>query len=139
MNYVVNNHNIWEIIIVTFIVSFLLVLVSKKVAAHIGAIDEPNARKVHKVPMPRLGGFGIFGAFLLSLAFLTGCASTEPEVTVTKSESPSLQTLILQGRNEEAKNLFITKINVNETDIDRNTALHQAASRRVRHRKPSCG
>lgn len=70
----------------------------------------------------------IFGAFLLSLAFLTGCASTEPEVTVTKSESPSLQTLILQGRNEEAKNLFITKINVNETDIDRNTALHQAAA-----------
>lgn len=37
----------------------------KKLAAHIGAIDEPNERKVHKVPIPRLGGLGIYFGFLL--------------------------------------------------------------------------
>lgn len=64
MNFVVNNHNILEILIITYIVSFLLVFVSKKVAVHIGAIDVPNNRKVHKKPMPRLGGLAIYGAFL---------------------------------------------------------------------------
>lgn len=37
----------------------------KKIAHHVGALDIPDARKVHKVPMPRLGGLGIYGGFLL--------------------------------------------------------------------------
>jgi len=64
MNYVVNDYNIIEIIIVTFLVSFLLVFVSKKLAIHIGAMDTPNARKVHKKPIPRLGGLAVFSSFL---------------------------------------------------------------------------
>lgn len=69
----------------------------------------------------------IFAAFIL-LTLFAGCASTEEEVVVTKSEQPSLHLLILQGRYEEAKNLFFNDINVNQTDVDRNTALHIAAS-----------
>ncbi len=65
MNLVVNNHNIFLIVFVTFLVSLLLVPIVKKVANHIGAMDEPNSRKVHKVPMPRLGGLAIYIAFLL--------------------------------------------------------------------------
>ena len=65
MNWIINGHNILEIIFVTFLMSVLLVPVAKKVAQHIGAIDYPNERKVHKKPMPRLGGIAIFGAFLL--------------------------------------------------------------------------
>lgn len=64
MNFVVNNHNIIEILIITYFVSFILVLISKKIAFHIGALDIPNERKVHKNPMPRLGGLGIYGGFL---------------------------------------------------------------------------
>lgn len=75
-----------------------------------------------------------FGAIILSAAIFsvitlsTGCASTDQDEYVAKTESPSLHTLILQGRTEEAQNLFFTKINVNELDSDRNTALHLAAS-----------
>ena len=65
MNWIVNNHNILEIIIVTFIASLILIPLAKKVANHVGAIDVPNARKVHSKPMARMGGIAIFGAFLL--------------------------------------------------------------------------
>lgn len=39
----------------------------KKFALKIGATDAPNARKVHTKIMPRLGGLGIFLAFVLGL------------------------------------------------------------------------
>ncbi|MBE6148375.1 MAG: undecaprenyl/decaprenyl-phosphate alpha-N-acetylglucosaminyl 1-phosphate transferase [Firmicutes bacterium] len=64
MNFVVNDHNILEILFVTYLVSFVLVFVSKRLAFHIGAIDIPNDRKVHKKPMPRLGGLAVYSAFL---------------------------------------------------------------------------
>ena len=65
MNWMVNGHNIIEIVVVTFLTSFLLVPVSKKLANHVGAMDIPNERKIHKVPIPRLGGLAVFGSFLL--------------------------------------------------------------------------
>ncbi len=65
MNWMVNGHNIIEIVVVTFLTSLLLVPVSKKLANHVGAMDIPNERKIHKVPIPRLGGLAVFGAFLL--------------------------------------------------------------------------
>lgn len=56
-------------IIYMIIVPFLFVLaitpLVSKIAKHIGAMDIPNARKVHKVPIPRLGGLGIYIGFLL--------------------------------------------------------------------------
>ena len=61
----VNGHNIIEIVVVTFLTSLLLVPVSKKLANHVGAMDIPNERKIHKVPIPRLGGLAVFGSFLL--------------------------------------------------------------------------
>ncbi|MDD5865112.1 MAG: MraY family glycosyltransferase [bacterium] len=64
MNLVVNNYNILEILIITYLVSFVLVFVTKKLAVHVNALDMPNARKVHKKPMPRLGGLAIYSAFL---------------------------------------------------------------------------
>ena len=76
MNLVVNNHNVFLIVFVTFLVSVLLVPIVKKVAKHIGAMDVPNARKVHKVPMPRLGGLAIYIAFLFGY-ILYGQISTQ--------------------------------------------------------------
>ena len=65
MNWIVNGHNIFEIVLVTFLVSTFLVPLTKKIAHHVGAMDIPNERKIHKVPIPRLGGLAIYGAFLL--------------------------------------------------------------------------
>ncbi|MDO3412099.1 MraY family glycosyltransferase [Saccharibacillus sp. CPCC 101409] len=39
----------------------------KRFAVKVGAVDVPNARKVHTRIMPRLGGLGIFLAFAISL------------------------------------------------------------------------
>jgi len=67
-------------------------------------------------------------AFLLA-ALITSCASTEEvDESLIRSEQPNLQLLILQGRYDEAKDLFFTGIDVNQPDIDKNTALHVAAS-----------
>ncbi len=65
MNLTVNGYNIFVIVIVSFIASALLVPLAKKAAIHVGAIDMPNARKVHTVPIPRMGGLAVFGSFLL--------------------------------------------------------------------------
>lgn len=42
----------------------LFVPLIKKIAIHINAMDIPNERKVHKVPIPRLGGLAIFMGLL---------------------------------------------------------------------------
>ncbi len=65
MNLEVNGHNIFFIVFITFLTSAVLVPFIKKCAIHVGAMDIPNERKVHKKPMPRLGGLAIFASFLL--------------------------------------------------------------------------
>ncbi len=65
MNLLVNDHNVFVIVLVTFLTSLVLVPIIKKVALHVNAMDEPNERKVHKIAIPRLGGLAIFLAFLV--------------------------------------------------------------------------
>ena len=49
-------------------VSFLTTPMVKKLACRVGAIDVPkDNRRMHKVPIPRLGGLAIFIAFLLTV------------------------------------------------------------------------
>lgn len=72
----VNGFNVYSILLVTFITSALLVFLVKKVAVHIDAMDIPNKRKVHKTPIPRLGGLAIFLTFLLGY-ILYGTISTQ--------------------------------------------------------------
>ena len=57
--------NITFMVGTTFLFTALFVPVVKKMANFIGALDMPNERKVHKVPIPRLGGLGIYAGFLL--------------------------------------------------------------------------
>ena len=63
-----NNTNLTTILLMVFI-PFVFVTavipVVKKIAEHVGALDIPDKRKVHKKPMPRLGGLGIYAGFLL--------------------------------------------------------------------------
>lgn len=65
MNLEVNGYSIYLILLVTILSSYLLTFLAKRIAEHVGALDMPNERKVHKVPMPRCGGLAIFGAFLI--------------------------------------------------------------------------
>lgn len=57
--------NIILMVLIPFVFVSLLIPFVKRIATHIGAIDVPDKRKVHKKPMPRLGGLGIYAGFLL--------------------------------------------------------------------------
>lgn len=60
--------------------------------------------------------FLFFSALII---LLTACTST-------KSDSVSIQSLIKQGKIDEAKSFFITKSDINAQDEDGNTVLHAA-------------
>lgn len=47
--------------------SMLLVPLSRRLALVVGAVDQPDERKVHNAPVTRLGGVGIAGAFMLAV------------------------------------------------------------------------
>lgn len=67
-----SNEMFVQILLVTFscyLIVYLMVPVVKKIANHIGAMDIPNERKVHKVPIPRLGGLAVFTSFLFGYMF----------------------------------------------------------------------
>ena len=57
------------IVLTTFAFSAIIMFLMRKVAVHIGAVDIPRSdegnRHIHKKATPRLGGVGIFLAFLL--------------------------------------------------------------------------
>lgn len=59
---------------VTFFICFLaavaLTPLVRRLAIRIGATDLPNARKVHKKIMPRMGGLAIYLAFLIGIFIL---------------------------------------------------------------------
>lgn len=52
---------------IALILSLLLVPGVAKLAIHIGAVDKPNARKVHTKIMPRMGGLAIYVSFFVVL------------------------------------------------------------------------
>jgi len=56
------------VLLVAFFVSSLLTPLSIRLAPRLGAMDVPNARKVHKTAVPRLGGLAVYGGTILALA-----------------------------------------------------------------------
>ena len=61
----INLTTILLMVFIPFLFVTLIIPIIKKVAIHVGAMDIPDKRKVHSAPMPRLGGLGIYGGFLL--------------------------------------------------------------------------
>jgi len=57
---------VYTIFIVPLVLSLFLTPLMIRVAKRIGAIDQPNERKVHKLPIPRLGGLSIYLSFFVS-------------------------------------------------------------------------
>ncbi|MGT2754857.1 glycosyltransferase family 4 protein [Streptococcus ovis] len=61
------------VLIATLIVSAISTPLVRFLAFKIGAVDNPNARRINKVPMPTAGGLAIFISFIIStLFFLPG-------------------------------------------------------------------
>lgn len=61
------NEKIFEvlkIVILVMIITMAFFPVAKWIAKHVGALDQPNERKVHKKAMPLLGGLMMFFGFL---------------------------------------------------------------------------
>lgn len=56
--------------IASFCFCLLFTPIVRHLAVRFGAVDSPNFRKTHKVPVPRLGGVSIFAAALSSIALL---------------------------------------------------------------------
>lgn len=58
-------------LLAALMVSFLMTPVVKTFAYKIGAVDVPkDSRRMHKVPIPRLGGLAIFIGFMVSILLL---------------------------------------------------------------------
>ncbi|MCI9330967.1 MAG: undecaprenyl/decaprenyl-phosphate alpha-N-acetylglucosaminyl 1-phosphate transferase [Oscillibacter sp.] len=58
-------------LLAALVISFLMTPVVKTFAYKIGAVDVPkDARRMHKVPIPRLGGLAIFIGFMVSVLIL---------------------------------------------------------------------
>ena len=58
-------YKVMVMVLVSFLFVAAIIPYIKKVAEHVGAMDIPDKRKIHKEPMPRLGGLGIYLGFLL--------------------------------------------------------------------------
>ena len=60
-------------LLAALVVSFLMTPVVKTFAYKVGAVDVPkDGRRMHKVPIPRLGGLAIFIGFMVSVLILGG-------------------------------------------------------------------
>lgn len=53
--------------VLALVISYALTPSVKKIALRVGAIDKPNARKVHTHVIPRLGGVAIFIGFIVTV------------------------------------------------------------------------
>ena len=53
--------------LIAFLISLLMTPLVKKLAFRVGAVDRPEARKVHSRLMPRMGGLAIFLGFTITI------------------------------------------------------------------------
>jgi len=53
-----------------FVITFFFTPWAIKLAYKLGAIDQPDTRKVHSKAMPRMGGLAFFAAFLICMVFI---------------------------------------------------------------------
>ena len=91
---------------VALIVSLVLMPAVILLANKTGAMDAPNARKVHKKPIPRIGGLGIYAGFMAAIIFVAikfGLDGEQIKETVGLLVSGSL--IVALGLVDDYKNL----------------------------------
>ena len=62
------------------VVSYLLTPLVIRLGFLLGMVDQPDERRVHKLPTPRCGGLGVFLAFFASMALMC-CVVSFPQLT----------------------------------------------------------
>ena len=88
MSFMINGHNVFVIVLVTFLTSLLLIPIIKKVSIHVNAMDYPNSpRKIHKKPMPRLGGVAISLSFMLGYMLFAKSSTMMLSILIPNSET----------------------------------------------------
>lgn len=88
--------------VVALLVTPLVILLAEKT----GAMDAPNARKVHKKPIPRIGGLAIYAGFMAAIIFVAakfGLDGEQVKETVGLILSGSL--IVAVGLIDDYKNL----------------------------------
>lgn len=63
---------LFSIFLVPLVLSLFITPFVIRFAKKVGAMDAPNERKIHKFPIPRLGGLAIYISFFLSLLMYYG-------------------------------------------------------------------
>jgi UDP-GlcNAc:undecaprenyl-phosphate/decaprenyl-phosphate GlcNAc-1-phosphate transferase len=58
----------------SLVISLICVAIVKRMAARIGLLDKPNARKVHTTPIPLGGGLGVWAGLVVTFAVGTAIA-----------------------------------------------------------------
>jgi UDP-GlcNAc:undecaprenyl-phosphate GlcNAc-1-phosphate transferase len=77
--------------IVALLASILLTPVVRGAARDAGLLDEPEARKVHEVPIPRLGGVAIVAAIYLGIAAaLVAARATDFPLALESGHLPAI-------------------------------------------------
>ena len=89
-------------LVVALLVTPLVILLAKKT----GAMDAPDARKVHKKPIPRIGGLAIYAGFMAAIIFVAvkfGFDTESIKETIGLMLSGSL--IVAVGLIDDYKNL----------------------------------
>jgi UDP-GlcNAc:undecaprenyl-phosphate GlcNAc-1-phosphate transferase len=55
----------------SFLASYGFTPLTRKLALHLNIVDQPSQRKIHREPIPLLGGVAIYGAFMLAVLLFT--------------------------------------------------------------------
>ena len=69
-----------KIIFIVFLFVALIIPFIKKLAIHIGAVDEPGGRHIHNKLMPKLGGLAVFLGFLFG--YMLFCSQTPQMISI---------------------------------------------------------
>lgn len=89
-------------LIVALIATPAVILLAEKT----GAMDAPNARKVHKKPIPRIGGLAIYAGFTVSIIFIAAKFGLDSEMIKETAGLLVSGTLIVAlGLVDDYKNL----------------------------------
>lgn len=69
-NWFLNNIFVWlYVLILSFLISYLCVPVVKRIASWRNIVDNPDYRKVHKIPTALLGGAAVYVAFASTIIY----------------------------------------------------------------------
>ena len=79
--------------LLAFFTSFITVPYTIKLAKKVGAIDQPNDRKVNKKPIPRIGGISILFGFIVSAIYLIVSMAIEKKIDFNDADNYKMKML----------------------------------------------